>query len=308
MYYWDLTIPKNRAMISHLRHMAVFAKVVEKGAFRAAAKELGLAPSRVSQTVSDLEKFLGVTLFYRTTRKLALTSEGRQFYGHVADMLKNAETGLNELNALSNKPVGSLKITLPSFLECSGFSDSLIRFVKLHSDVSLSVLYTDQIVDMLSEGIDLRIRAGVNGISDSAMMSRGLGSMRRLLVASKAYADTHPVPSEPAELQSWDWVHFQMRSTTIEFVSPRNETINVSDMSQISANSANALRHFVTQDAGVTVLPENLVAEGLKRGELVHVLPEWSVKPLECYAVWPDKSRRESLTMLLVRHLAEYSL
>ena len=60
-------------MIEHLRHMAIFARVVDEGSFRAAAKTIGLAPSRISQTVSDLEDFLGVTLLYRTTRKIALT-------------------------------------------------------------------------------------------------------------------------------------------------------------------------------------------------------------------------------------------
>ncbi|MBT8080065.1 MAG: LysR family transcriptional regulator, partial [Gammaproteobacteria bacterium] len=67
-------------MINYLRHMAVFARVVDEGSFRAAARDLGLAPSRVSHTVSDLEEFLGVTLLYRTTRKLTLSNEGRKFY------------------------------------------------------------------------------------------------------------------------------------------------------------------------------------------------------------------------------------
>ena len=88
-------------MIEHLRHMAIFARVVDEGSFRAAAKAIGLAPSRVSETVSDLENFLGVTLLYRTTRKIALTNEGRMFYARATEMLRSAETGLNELNALS---------------------------------------------------------------------------------------------------------------------------------------------------------------------------------------------------------------
>ncbi|MGH1484665.1 MAG: LysR family transcriptional regulator [Cellvibrionaceae bacterium] len=288
--------------------MAVFARVVDKGAFRAAAKELGLAPSRVSQTVSDLEQYLGVTLFYRSTRKLALTSEGHQFYTHVVDMIRSAETGLNTLNALSQNPIGTLKITLPAFLESSPLSSALADFAKQHSEVSLSLRYTDHIVDMLSEGLDLRIRAGVSGIDDSSMMSRKLGEIKRLLVASKVYVDTHPTPQHPSELKNWDWIRFQMRSNVIEFISPSNEVVNISESARISVNSANALRHFVNQNAGVTILPENLAEDGLQSGELVHLLPEWGVKPLECYAVWPDKSRRENLTMLLVRHLVEKGL
>lgn len=295
-------------MINYLRHMAVFAKVVDKGAFRAAAKELGIAPSRVSQTVSDLEQYLGVTLFYRTTRKLAMTNEGRQFYSHAVNMVRSAESGLNELNALAQQPMGSLKITLPAFLETSNLSSSIAGFVKQYPEVYLSLTYTDQVIDMLGEGLDLRIRAGSDGISDSAMMSRKIGDIRRLLVTSKSYADNHPTPQHPSELEKWDWIRFQMRSNTIEFISPNSESVSIPENARISVNSANALRYFVEQDAGITILPENLIKDGLENGNLIHVLPEWKLKPLECYAVWPDRSRRENLTMLLVRYLVENGL
>ena len=103
-------------MINYLRHMAIFARVIDEGSFRAAAKSVGLAPSRISETVSDLESYLGVTLLYRTTRKIALTNEGRIFYTRVADMLHIAETGMDELNLLSLEPTGSLRISLPAFM------------------------------------------------------------------------------------------------------------------------------------------------------------------------------------------------
>ena len=100
-------------MIDHLRQMAIFARVVDEGSFRGAAKDIGLAPSRISETVSELETYLGTTLLYRTTRKITLTNEGRMFYGRVVEMLRSAETGLNELNALSLDPVGALRISMP---------------------------------------------------------------------------------------------------------------------------------------------------------------------------------------------------
>ncbi len=115
-------------MIEHLRHMAIFARVVDEGSFRAAAKTIGLAPSRISQTVSDLESFLGVTLLYRTTRKIALTNEGRMFYARVVDMMRSAEAGLNELNALSLEPVGALRISLACLHVVFGNIDIHCRF------------------------------------------------------------------------------------------------------------------------------------------------------------------------------------
>jgi DNA-binding transcriptional LysR family regulator len=250
---------------------------------------------------------LGTTLFYRTTRKLVLTSEGRQFYTHIADMIRSAESGLNELNALSEKPVGDLKMTLPAFMETSAVSSAIADFVKHYPEVNLSLSYTDQVVDMLSEGLDLRIRAGVDGIEDSSMMSRKLGKIKRLVVANKQYLTERPYPKHPSELKSWDWIRFEMRPGVIEFISPDHETVSIPENSRISVNSANALKYYVRQGIGISILPENLIENELNSGELIHMLPEWEVKSLECYAIWPDKSRRENLTMLLVRHLVEYS-
>ena len=283
--------------------MAVFGRVVDKGTFRAAAKDLGLAPSRVSQTVSDLEQYLGITLFYRSTRKLSLTDKGRQFYAHISEMMRSAESGLNELNVSSQKPSGTLKITLPAFLEHSSISFAIADFIKKYNDVSLSLNYTDQHVDILDAGLDLRIRAKAGGIEDSAMMSRKIGEIQRLLVTSKVYFNNHTIPQHPRELKKWDWINFQMRSTAIEFISPENETVSITGNSYLSVNSVNALQYFVNQHIGISILPENLAANGLKSGELVHVLPNWRIKPLECYAIWPDKSLRKNLTMIFVSHL-----
>ncbi len=296
-------------MINYLRHMAVFAKVVDKGSFLGAAKELDLVPSRVSQTISDLEQYTGVTLLYRTTRKLTLTHEGKHFYVHPANMLRDAEAGLNGLNALSQKPVGTLKITLPALLESSPVSSAIADFVKQYPGVSISLNYTDQIVDMFDSGLDLRLRVGAYGIDDSAMMSRKIGDIRRILVAHKTYIKQQPKLQHPSELEEWEWVHFQMRpNNSIEFIAPSHQTIIIPENFCISVNSANALKHFVSHHMGVNVLPENLVEEEIDAGKIVHLLPEWEVKPLECYAIWPDRSRRENLTMKLVRYLVEKAL
>ncbi|MBT8080001.1 MAG: LysR family transcriptional regulator [Gammaproteobacteria bacterium] len=283
--------------------MAVFARVVDEGSFRAAAKDLGVAPSRVSQTVSDLEEYLGVTLLYRTTRKLFLSNEGRKFYEHAADLLRSAESGLNELNALSQEPSGELKVSLPAFFASSAISTALAEFARQHPKVSLSLIYTNQVMDILDEGLDLTIRVG--WLQDSSMMSRKLGEGRRLLVAGKEYVKAQPAPNDPSDLKDWDWIRFHMRPTTTEFVSESGDKTTITENFRISVNSTEAVWHFACQNMGLALLPEHMIADGLETGELVHVLPQWSVKPLGFYAVWPDKSRRENLTLQLVRFIAE---
>lgn len=289
-------------MINHLRHMAIFATVVDAGSFRAAAKDLGLAPSRTSDTVSELEKYLGVTLLYRTTRKLVLTNEGRRFYTHVSALLKNAEAGLNELNSGSPELVGELKISLPAFLASSAITSAIAAFSQQHQKVSISLNFSDQLMNMLSEGLDLSIRVG--WLEDSSMMSRKIGESRRLLVASKSYAEGRPTATKPSDLIDWDWIRFSQRPSTVEFTSSAGKKVTISENARISADSTEAVCHLASQHSGLAILPEHWVVQRLNRQEFVHILPDWTLKPLGYYAVWPDKSRRESLTLQLVRFIA----
>lgn len=289
-------------MIDYLRHMAVFARVVDEGSFRAASKALGLAPSRTSQIVSDLEARIGVTLFYRTTRKITLTHEGRIFYDRVADMLRSAETGLNELNALALEPVGNLRVSLPAFMASFSISSAIAEFVRQYPQVTISISYTDHPVRLLEDGFDLNIRIG--WLDDSSMMSRKLGEYKRILVAGTEYAASRPSPVHPTDLKAWDWIKYTQRGDSIEFIPGTGEPVKVSGNFQIEVDSVDALFHLTCQNLGVTVLPWHLAERGLQSGELVQLLPGWALRPLGCFAVWPDKSRRENLTLLLVRFLA----
>jgi DNA-binding transcriptional LysR family regulator len=290
-------------MIDHLRHMAVFARVVEEGSFRAAAKEVGLAPSRVSETVSQLEDYLGVTLLYRSTRKISLTSEGQILYERVVEMLRSAEAGLNDLNALMQEPAGELRVSIPAFLVSGPLSSAIAAFARQYPNVSFSVAYTDRRMRLIEDGFDVTIRVG--WLEDSSMMSRKLAEGQRVLVAGTDYAGSRETPKRPADLTDWSWIHFKQRSDKTEFTSADGKIESVSGNAQIEVDSIDAVYHFATENMGATVLPSFLADKGVAAGKLVQLLPDWKLRPLGIYAVWPDQSRRESLTLSFVRFLAE---
>ena len=290
-------------MIEHLRHMAVFARVVDEGSFRGAAHALGFAPSRASETVSDLETFLGVTLLNRTTRKIALTSEGRIFYERAVEMVRSAEAGMNDLNALSIEPAGALSVSMPAFMSSSGLARCIGEFSRHHPHVSLSVNFSDRPVGLIEAGYDVNIRVG--WLDDSSMMSRKLGEESRVLVAGAGYAADRPEPMRPKDVESWDWIGYDQRQDTIEFLSPKGAVRRIKGRSRLRVDSVDALYTYATQNHGVTVMPAYLAQRGIDEGSLVRLLPDWSFKPLGFYAVWPDKSRRESLALLFVRYLAD---
>ena len=293
-------------MIDHLKQMAIFARVVDEGSFRAAAKDIGLSPSRVSETVSDLEDYLGTTLLHRTTRKIALTNEGRMLYARVVEMMRSAEAGLNELNGLSDEPVGALRLSIPAFLAGGPLTFAIASFAKLHPGVAFSVSYTDNQLDMIEDGFDMTIRAG--WLEDSAMMSRKLAEGQRTLVAGKGYASQRPRPERPSDMEDWDWLRYKNRPDTTHFTHSDGTKETVTGRSQIEVDSIDALYHLATQDIGATVLPSFLADQGIAAGHLARLLHDWRLEPIGIYAVWPDKSRRESLTLLFIRYLAEEGL
>lgn len=290
-------------MIEHLKSIAIFARVVDQGTFRGAAQSLGLSPSRISEIVTELENYLGTTLLYRTTRKISLTNEGRVFYARAVDMVRSAESGLNELNALSLEPVGALKISIPAFLSSSKLLTAMGEFARLHPHVALTISSTDVPVDLLEDGFDLSIRVG--WLSDSSMISRRLGHLYRVLVSGAAYAASRPAPNHPNDLESWDWISYAQRSDAIAFMNSEKEVVRVAGQNQIQVDNIEALQHLIGQNLGIAVVPKFIVEERLASGSLVELIPQWRLKPLGVFAVWPDQARRENLTVLFARFLAE---
>ncbi|MEO0484897.1 MAG: LysR family transcriptional regulator [Pseudomonadota bacterium] len=293
-------------MIDHLKQMAIFARVVDEGSFRAAARDIGLSPSRVSETVSDLEDYLGTTLLHRTTRKIALTNEGRILHARITEMMRSAEAGLNELNGLTQEPVGALRIAMPAFLAVGPLTTAIAAFAKTYPSVAFSVSYTDNRVDLIDEGFDMSIRAG--WLEDSSMMSRKFAEGQRILVAGAEYAGARSTPKRPADLEDWDWLRYKNRPDTTHFTDSDGRSESVTGSSQIEVDSIDALYHLATENVGATVLPSFLATRGEAAGKLVRLLPDWTLEPIGIYAVWPDKSRRESLTLLFVRFLADQGL
>ena len=292
-------------MIDKLRSMAIFAAVVDQGTFRGAADHLGLAPSRISQTVSKLEKELGITLLYRSTRQLSLTNEGEILYHKIGEMLQAAETGLDAINMLSTQPAGSLRVTAPAFVTQTGMMSLFGEFAKENPKVDLKFCFSDAPRDLIKEGFDVGIRAGL--MEDSEMMTRNIGKTDKLLVASPDYVATQKTAKHLNDLEHWDWIHFSMRPERVEMVSAKGEVASVVCKFQVEVDSAYALYELAINGLGVTALPDNLARRGIQTGELVRVIPEWSFQPLSFQAVWPDQSRRESLALIFVRFLARNS-
>ena len=185
--------------------IALFVRVVKAGSFTAAAAEVGLPKSSVSRSVSRLEQELGVRLLQRTTRKLSLTDAGHSYYESVREnvaALDSAEEAAREHGAA---PTGTVRMTAaPDFV---AFAPLLAQFQRQHPGIRLDLLLTSRVVDLVSESVDLAVRAG--RLPDSSLIARRIGSTDGALMASPEYLRRRGRPRSFAELASHEWVLYR---------------------------------------------------------------------------------------------------
>lgn len=289
-------------MIDRLRALAIFSKVVETRSFRKAAGLLSLSPSVVSHHVAALEKELGVTLLYRSTRSVSLTDEGRKLNTAALAMLAAAEGGFETLNAGTKEQRGALRISCPAFMTKGPVARGLEQFALRHPLVSLSISYSDLRHDLIREGFDLAIRMG--NLKDSSLKHRRIGSVERCLVASPELISRHKQPRAPGDLESWNLICLQQRSNKIEFVSGGTGAEQMITMTgQVTVDSVFGMVAMARAGLGLALAPRVLVQGEIESGHLVQVLPGWTLAPIDTFAIWPGDARGGSLTARLVDQL-----
>jgi len=288
-------------MIDDLRAMAIFATVAETGSFSAAGRQLRLATSGVSQHISRLEDRLGVTLLYRSTRALSLTTEGTRLLEHAQRMMAAAEDGLDSIVAAGGEPAGTLTITLPAILVDSPYEHAIWDFALRHTGVELDVKYLDRNLDLVAEGIDLALRMG--NLPDSALRSRRLGSFARVLVAAPNYLQDKPAIKTPADLRQLDFIAMEGLPDQITLLKGDQQETLSANKGRVQVDNFTALRAALRAGLGLQRLPQTIAEEDLRNGTLSKVLPGWKLPDLGVFGVWPDSSRRASLTRMLVDHI-----
>jgi len=289
-------------MINNLRALAVFAKTVDHGSFRLAAKELQISPSVVSHHISQLEEQLGVALLYRSTRKLSLTREGESLIGAARAMVKAAEDGINATLDHAAEMIGDLHVTAPAVLARSPIADRILRFIKTHPKVRLWLDYSEYPRDVIADGIDVAIRMG--WLRDSSLKSRKLYDAERVLIASRTYLGTMPTPQSPKDLEAWDWLDLTPVPLKPVFRSTSKQRISLHPTPMLSANNAYALYQLALRGAGLVVLPRSIAEEDLLTGVMQIVLPAWQLESVGVYALRPSNTSRHSLAAEFVNALA----
>ncbi|WP_077046988.1 LysR family transcriptional regulator [Pseudomonas sp. KK4] len=268
-------------------YLDAFISAADEGSFSAAARRMGQTPAAISKSVGQLEARLGVRLFQRSTRRLALTSDGERLYGQVRLPWGEIGDALADLRQGAGKPAGTLKVSLAYTVGREYFVPMMDEFVRRYPDVVPDLHFDNRQVDLIAEGFDVAIGGGIE-LTD-ALIARELARLCIVLVASPAYLKAHPAPAHPLELARHRGLLRRLLSTgRLAPWTLRNtagEEVVASVRPVMVLNDPEAIAHAAASGMGIAMLPLPHALPLLERGELVRVMPEWYAEatPLAIY-------------------------
>lgn len=284
-----------------LQAMRTFTAVVDAGSFVRAMEISGFSKPAVSRQVAELEKHLGARLLHRTTRRLSLTDEGRTYYQRCKEILQAVEEAGAEAGNAAVKARGRLRIGAPQTFGALHLAPLWGRFAADNPMVSLDIVLSDRIVDLVEEGYDLVVRIGQ--LSNSELVSRPLARSRMMLCASPDYLARCGQPTQPKDLARHEVIAYSYWSSGDEwhFTGPSGAT-SVRVNSRIHANSGDTCRAAALDGYGVVLQPDFLIHEDLRSGRLVELMPGYRGPELDIQALYP--TRRQ--VPLKVRRLLDF--
>src|SRR5438132_741865 len=274
--------------MTDLNEIAVFVSVAQLGSFTGAARALSMPVSTVSRRIADLEQQLGVTLIQRTTRKLILTAQGRDYFDQCSEPLAHLYDAERVLTHSQRQPEGILRISVPVILGDPVFLGFLSDFLRNHPRIRLDLFITNQMLDLVAESIDVALRIGE--LKSSSIVARKLGTTVRYVVAAPAYLAGRARPREPAELAEHACVLLNAVNNEAEWelVNDRHRA-RVRVIGAAASRDFQSLSFFVGRGHGIGLMPSTYCDSQIENGTLVRLLPKWSSPPVSVHAVYPTR-------------------
>jgi DNA-binding transcriptional LysR family regulator len=291
--------------MADLDNILIFVKVAQYESISRAARSLGMPISTVSRRLSVFESQLGVTLLRRTTRRVSLTAQGRDYFNQCQEPLNLLQEAERVLTQAQKKPEGMLRISVPVVLGQKPFLEFLSGFLKAHPRIRIDLFITNAFLDLVAENIDVAIRFGE--LQDSSVIATRMGKSVRYVVAAPEYVKNRELPSEPADLERHDCVMLNAKNNEAhwDLVSGRRK-VRTHVSGSISSRDFNTVSTFVLRGHGIGLLPSTYCDEEMAAGRLVRLLPKWASPPIPVFAVYPSRKFLPSRLSVFLKALANW--
>jgi len=278
-----------------------FVRIVEAGSFSAAGRGLGLSLPAISRQVSALEQELEATLFVRTTRSLHLTEEGKRFLEHAQRLLRDADAARASVRsggALSGRVVLSASVSLGILR----IVPKLPPLLAAHPALDLSLRLEDRSADLVSEGVDIAVRAGLELPDTTSLVGQALATFSRVLVASPGYLRKHGTPRSVSALSAHHAVLGLDSSPAWRF-DEGGERRTVSLATALRVGTLLAVRAAVVAGMGIAILPDFVVQDALADRSLRALLPEAALSSVAAHALYRVEGRGSPRIEAVLAHL-----
>ncbi|MCU1753496.1 LysR family transcriptional regulator [Pseudomonas helleri] len=265
-----------------------FVSAAQSLSFTAAALELGVTSSAVGKSVTRLEARLGVKLLHRTTRRLVLTAEGEAYLASCLRVMDELAETQGFLTTGQQAPVGRLRIDLPAAFGRRHILPTLIDMAVRYQQLDLSVSFSERLVDIVNEGVDLVVRIGVLK-DDAEIVARKLGSQSLLICATPAYLQAHGTPQAPDDLLHHDCIVGWRNGTrkTWMLKDEKGQTHEHEVRVKHEVGDGEMLLNLTLAGGGLAQLPTWLVQTPVEQGLLVPVLEAYAGAEMPINVIWP---------------------
>lgn len=277
-----------------LNDIVVFARVIEAGSFTAAARLLGMPKTTVSRRIAALEREVGVRLIQRTTRSLNVTDAGRLYYEQSSQALRTIEDANLRLAEARAEPSGTIRVSAPVAFGAYFLTATVFDFLAAYPKTRVEFRLTDDILNLVENGIDLAFRTGA--LPDSTLIARKLGAAYRILCASPDYLARRGTPVVPADLAHHDCVIAGQSAANAHWMldGPHGqETVAVSG--RFAANEMQTVISAAIAGYGIAQLPHGLGEASIRDGRLRRVLDDYTTPAGGLHVVYPSSQHLSPL-------------
>jgi DNA-binding transcriptional LysR family regulator len=269
--------------VNKLLGMLAFVRVADSGGFTSAATQLGVSVSAVAKAVARLEEELGIQLLVRSTRKLALNDDGRDYYARCLQILNDIEDAEASLKSAGEAPKGQLRVSFPALFGRLTFLPRAEEFHRRYPDIVLNVSLDDRQVDLIERGLDLAVQVGE--INNPRYVTRVLNRGQRVTAASPAYFKTYDKPESPEDL-----TRHRCIASALFPVWPYNvkgKRIEIAVRGPLVLTGGDAVREAALLGLGVVHANWWTVRHDLADGGLIEVLKPYAVEGQPISVVYP---------------------
>jgi DNA-binding transcriptional LysR family regulator len=291
--------------MDRLTSMTVFARVATTRSFSAAARDLGLSQATVSKHVQTLESWFGARLLNRTTRRVALTEVGADFFSQCTRILEDMDAAL-EARKPDARLRGSLRISAPVAFGSTRLPGLLVEFMRQNPDLALSVALRDRPVDVIEEGYDVAIRASQQTARDDAgLVVHALAPLHFVLCAAPAYIEAHGQPVIPADLGAHVCLTDSRHPGDIWRFASSQGRVDVPVSGKLRCDNGLLRRAAALDGAGILLAPEYMVSDDIAAGRLVALIPGHTPESSTIDALCPPARATSPKVRTLVAFLGE---